>query len=48
MKYIRVFLILGLVMQCTAKQKVEQKEVELQNIYNHNLIIYYDREIGQE
>lgn len=34
MKYIRVFLILGLVMQCTAKQKVEQKEVELQNIYN--------------
>ena len=48
MKYIRVFLILGLVMQCTAKQKVEQKEVELQNIYNHNLIIYYDREIGKE
>lgn len=46
MKYIRVFLILGLVMQCTAKQKVEQKEVELQNIYN--LIIYYDREIGKE
>lgn len=44
MKYIRVFLILGLVMQCTAKQK----EVELQNIYNHNLIIYYDREIGKE
>lgn len=48
MKYIRVFLILGFVMQCTAKQKVEQKEVELQNIYNHNLIIYYDREIGKE
>ena len=48
MKYIRFFLILGLVMQCTAKQKVEQKEVELQNIYNHNLIIYYDREIGKE
>lgn len=48
MKYIRVFLILVLVMQCTAKQKVEQKEVELQNIYNHNLIIYYDREIGKE
>ena len=29
-------------------KKVEQKEVELQNIYNHNLIIYYDREIGKE
>ena len=48
MKYIRVFLILGLVMQCMAKQKVEQKEVELQNIYNHNPITHYDREIGKE